>query len=163
MGFIRLLFLFLCVCFVSACSFAPSYQVIIPASYQYEWVVEAPGVSRSSLLFRANNWVDSVYKPNTKDVTDSDIGMTGFFGDDVVAIRHYSYSDHVVLEYQYSFSIDVRDNKSRLRFFDFRGVVTPSSVDYVYSDSQLREVVDLLAASFAGYMRNKDGIAESDF
>ena len=151
--------------FSSCASTKPNEQQSKQPMAEHSSIIEVSGATKDELWLRANEWCIDAFKNSTSVVQYSDKEAGVLRGKFTNEYNGYYY------EYvQTTFSIEVKDEKARLIFYDplrvilgdimFGGYSSPKEIPVYESDEKLVQNVQsdwiLLEATFSATLRQKN-------
>ncbi len=127
-------------------------------------VVAVPGADKAALYDRAAVWMASTFVSAQDVVQNTNKEAGRIMGRGIATIHITSGMTQVPYSYRYSIRIDVKDNRARIKFADYRDVQYQTEPEYGYLATPLIAKMNALAADFELSMKaEKEATAEADW
>ncbi len=140
------------------------YTKVSPEKSDVARVVDVPGIDKAALYDRASMWVASTFV-SAQDVVQNKNKEAGrIMGRGIVTIYIAGGLTQVPFNYRYAIRIDVKDNKARIQFNDYRHVQYQTQPEYAYLSTPIIAKMNALAADFELSMKaEKEATADADW
>ncbi|MEY8241111.1 MAG: DUF4468 domain-containing protein [Cycloclasticus sp.] len=138
------------------------YTNVSPEQSEVGMVVDVPGADKDVLYDRAAVWIASTFVSANDVVQNKNKEAGRIMGRGVATIYITSGMTQVPYSYRYSIRIDVKDNKARIKFADYRDVQYRTEPKYGYLATPLIAKMNVLAADFELSMKaEKEATADA--